>query len=44
MPHLSVSSRRAPAWRPLALAIALLLPAAAFAQDAPEPAATDQDG
>ncbi|MGN7724263.1 TonB-dependent receptor [Luteimonas sp. 22616] len=46
MPHSSVPSRSAPAWRPLAFAIALLLPsAAAFAQDttqqpaAPEPGA-----
>src|SRR5690606_26389822 len=38
MPHLSAQSRRVPAWRPLAVAIALLLPSAAFAQDAPEPA------
>src|SRR3546814_14430033 len=37
------SSRRAHAWRPLALAIAMLLPAAAFAQEAPEPVAAGQD-
>src|SRR5690606_36180183 len=38
MPHLSAQSRRVPAWRPLAVAIALLLPSAAFAQDPAEPA------
>src|SRR5690606_31615180 len=43
MSHLPVPSRRAPAWRPLALAIAVLLPVAAFAQDAPEPAGAGQD-
>src|SRR3546814_15370701 len=44
MPHLSAPSRRAHAWRPLALAIAPLLPAAAFAQETPEPAAgQDED-
>src|SRR3546814_9960877 len=43
MPHLTAPSRRAPAWRPLALAIAMLLPAAALAQQAPEPAAAGQD-
>src|SRR3546814_218705 len=43
MPHLSAPSRRAHAWRPLALAIAMLLPVAAFAQEAPEPTAAGQD-
>ncbi|MFC3714928.1 TonB-dependent receptor [Luteimonas soli] len=43
MSHLPVPSRRALAWRPLALAIALVLSAAAFAQDAPEPATASQD-
>ena len=42
MPHLSVPSRRASAWRPLALAFALL-PAAAFAQEAAEPVVAGQD-
>src|SRR3546814_6669249 len=43
MPHRSAPSRRAHAWRPLALAIAMLLPVAAFAQEAPEPTAAGQD-
>jgi iron complex outermembrane recepter protein len=43
MPHLSAPSRSAPAWRPLALAIALLLPsAAAFSQES-QPAAPADD-
>ncbi len=54
MPHLSVQSRRAPAWRPLALALALPAaaafaqevqqaePATAAAQDAQQPAAAQE--